>query len=159
MRKRTIFAGVGALLLLVAVVAVPILLAPGTPAVAMPAAEPMVADEQAAIVAAMRPSRATDRPVIAIIAWNQATELSDFFSAYGVLKRADVADVTVVAERAEPVQLYPGPKITPEATIADFVAERAGLGSAATLSRAFRKHLGTTPDGYRERFRIDGGSR
>ncbi|OEO28184.1 hypothetical protein VW23_005990 [Devosia insulae DS-56] len=36
------------------------------------------------------------------------------------------------------------------------IAERAGLGSASTLSRAFRKHLGTTPEGYRERFRIAG---
>lgn len=122
MRKRTIFASVGALLL-VALVAIPVVLAPGTPAGAMPPAEPVAADEQAAIIEAMRPNRPTDRPVIAIIAWNQATELSDFFSAYGVLKRADVADVTVVAERAEPVQLYPGPKITPEATIADFDAQ------------------------------------
>ena len=39
------------------------------------------------------------------------------------------------------------------------IAERAGLGSAATLSRAFRKHLGTTPEGYRERFRIEGRGR
>ena len=39
------------------------------------------------------------------------------------------------------------------------IAERAGLGSAATLSRAFRKHLGTTPEGYRERFRIEGSRR
>lgn len=37
------------------------------------------------------------------------------------------------------------------------IAERSGLGSAATLLRAFRRHLDTTPDGYRERFRIDAG--
>lgn len=122
MRKRTILAGIVALLL-AALIATPILLAPGTPAEALPPADPIATDEQAATIAAMRPTRATDRPVIAIIAWNQATELSDFFSAYGVLKRADVAEVTVVAERAEPVQLYPGPKINPEATIADFDAQ------------------------------------
>ncbi|CAN7637586.1 DJ-1/PfpI family protein [Devosia sp. LjRoot16] len=122
MRKRTIFAGIGVLLLAV-LIATPILLSPGTPTAAPAPAEPIAADEQAATIAAMRPTRPTDRPVIAIIAWNQATELSDFFSAYGVLKRADVAEVTVVAERAEPVQLYPGPKITPEATIADFDAQ------------------------------------
>jgi transcriptional regulator GlxA family with amidase domain len=122
MRKRAIFIGISAVLL-AALIVTPIVLAPGAPAAAPPPAEPIAADEQAATIAAMRPARATDRPVIAIIAWNQATELSDFFSAYGVLKRADVAEVTVVAERAEPVQLYPGPKITPEATIADFDAQ------------------------------------
>lgn len=122
MRKRAIFIGISAVLL-AALIVTPIVLAPGAPAAAPPPAEPIAADEQAATIAAMRPARATDRPVIAIIAWNQATELSDFFSAYGVLKRADVAEVTVVAEQAEPVQLYPGPKITPEATIADFDAQ------------------------------------
>jgi transcriptional regulator GlxA family with amidase domain len=121
MRKRTIFAGIG-VIVLAALLATPFLLAPGVPAAAPPPAEPIADDEQAATIAAMRPTRTDRRPVIAIIAWNQATELSDFFSAYGVLKRADVADVTVVAEKAEPVQLYPGPKITPEASIADFDA-------------------------------------
>lgn len=122
MRKRAIFIGISAVLL-AALIVTPIVLAPGAPPAAPPPAEPIAADEQAATIVAMRPARATDRPVIAIIAWNHATELSDFFSAYGVLKRADVAEVTVVAERAEPVQLYPGPKITPEATIADFDAQ------------------------------------
>lgn len=121
MRKRTIFAGIG-VIVLAALLATPFLLAPGVPAAAPPPAEPIADDEQAATIAAMRPTRTDRRPVIAIITWNQATELSDFFSAYGVLKRADVADVTVVAEKAEPVQLYPGPKITPEASIADFDA-------------------------------------
>lgn len=91
MRKRIIFAGIGALVL-AAVIATPILLAPGTPVAAPPPTEPIAGDEQAATIAAMRPTRVTARPVIAIIAWNQATELSDFFSAYGVLKRADIAD-------------------------------------------------------------------
>ncbi|WP_055045455.1 DJ-1/PfpI family protein [Devosia sp. A16] len=121
MRKRIIFAAIGAIVL-AALIATPLLLVPGTPAAAPPPAEPIATDEQAATIAAMRPTRATARPVIAIVTWNQATELSDFFSAYGVLKRADVAEVTVVAEKPEPVQLYPGPKITPETTIADFDA-------------------------------------
>jgi hypothetical protein len=50
--------------------------------------------------------RRRERPVIAIATFNEATEVSDFLSAYGVLRRADVADLTVVAERAEPVWLY-----------------------------------------------------
>ena len=58
--------------------------------------------------------------MIAIVAWNNATEVSDILSAYGVLKRADVADVTVVAERDERVQLYYNLSIDPEATMAAF---------------------------------------
>jgi AraC-like DNA-binding protein len=32
------------------------------------------------------------------------------------------------------------------------VAERSGLGSVATLIRAFARRLGITPDAYRKRF-------
>lgn len=39
------------------------------------------------------------------------------------------------------------------------IAERSGLGSAATLARTFRRRLGTTPEDYRQRFRIDVGER
>jgi transcriptional regulator GlxA family with amidase domain len=35
----------------------------------------------------------------------------------------------------------------------DVVAARCGLGSAETLRRVFRRHLGTSPDAYRRRFR------
>jgi transcriptional regulator GlxA family with amidase domain len=34
------------------------------------------------------------------------------------------------------------------------IADRSGLGSAATLARTFRRRLGTTPEDYRARFRI-----
>jgi len=35
----------------------------------------------------------------------------------------------------------------------DVVADRCGLGSAETLRRVFRRHLGVSPDAYRRRFR------
>lgn len=35
------------------------------------------------------------------------------------------------------------------------VAERSGLGSAATLTRAFHRQLGITPEGYRARFALE----
>jgi transcriptional regulator GlxA family with amidase domain len=35
------------------------------------------------------------------------------------------------------------------------IADRSGLGSAATLARAFRRRLGITPEDYRARFRHD----
>jgi transcriptional regulator GlxA family with amidase domain len=118
MRKRTILLGLGATLLL-PLIAAPIVLAPGQVATDTLPAEAVEEAEQAQIIEAMRPPK-RERPVIAIVAWNNATEVSDFLSAYGVLRRADVADVTVVAERAEPVQLYPSLSIEPEATMRAF---------------------------------------
>lgn len=35
------------------------------------------------------------------------------------------------------------------------IADRSGLGSAATLARTFRRRLGITPEDYRQRFRIN----
>jgi putative intracellular protease/amidase len=54
----------------------------------------------------MRPAK-RERPAVAILALNAATEITDFLVPYGVLKRANVAEVTVVAERAAPVPLHP----------------------------------------------------
>ena len=54
----------------------------------------------------MRPPKRA-RPVIALLTLNEATEVTDFLVPYGVLQRANVADVTVVAERAAPVPLHP----------------------------------------------------
>lgn len=51
------------------------------------------------------------RPVVAIVALNQATEITDLIIPYGVLQRADVADVMVVAGQMSPVSLYPFSKL------------------------------------------------
>lgn len=121
MRVRTFVLGGIAALVLVAAVAAPILLAPGAPAAARPLPGPVAADEQAALIGGLRPSK-RERPVIAIATLNAGTEVSDFLSAYGVLSRSGVADVTVVAEKAERVKLYPGLSVDPQSTIADFDA-------------------------------------
>jgi transcriptional regulator GlxA family with amidase domain len=120
MSKRTILLSLGAVLL-VALVAIPIVLAPGQAATDTPPAAALDSAEQARTIEAMRPPK-RERPVIAIVARNQGTEVSDFLSAYGVLRRADVADVTVVAERAERVQLYPTLSVEPQSTMAAFDA-------------------------------------
>lgn len=69
------------------------------------------------------------RPVIAIVAFNKATEVTDLTIPYSILKRADIADVAIVAEKMTPISLYPfsklgqGPelfKIDPQATMQDF---------------------------------------
>jgi putative intracellular protease/amidase len=125
MRKRLIFLGVGAITLLV--VAAPLVLAPGSRLAPSSAAAAIDNTEHARTVEAMRPPK-RQRPVIAIIALNEATEVTDFLIPYSVLQRAGVADVTVVAERAAPVGLYPiniglGPellRIEPQSTTRAF---------------------------------------
>ena len=122
MRKRTVPIGIGAALAVIAIAA-PIVLAPGNTPLAAPAAAPVDAAEQAATIEALKP-RTSERPVIAIATFNQATEVSDLLSAYGVLSRADIADLTVVAERDEPVQLYPASlAVEPDETFAAFDTE------------------------------------
>ena len=125
MRNRSIFLSLGAAIALS--VAVAIALGGSNPAPPPPAAA--VEDlEHARTIEAMRPPKRA-RPVIAVLALNEATEVTDLLVPYGVLQRADVADVTVVAERAAPVPLHPfsalgrGPellRIEPQSTARDF---------------------------------------
>lgn len=121
MRRRDlgfgIVVGVG-----LALVGFPLLILPGTAMVPAPTATAIPAEEQARLIEAMGPPR-RERPVIAIVARNDGTEVGDFLLTNGVLRRADVADVVVVAERAEPVQLYPAKlSVDPDTTMADFDA-------------------------------------
>jgi putative intracellular protease/amidase len=69
------------------------------------------------------------RPVVAIVAFNKATEVTDLTIPYSILKRADVADVAVVAQQMTPISLYPfsklgqGPelfRVDPQATMQSF---------------------------------------
>jgi putative intracellular protease/amidase len=120
MRKRTILFGIAATIVVAVGIATPILLAPGLPTQDTRPPEPVATTEQATTIEALRPPK-RKRPVIAIATFNAATEITDFMVSYGVLKRADVADVTIVAERAETVQLYPARlAIEPDETIAAF---------------------------------------
>lgn len=122
MRRRNLVIGIVAAIVLVAAIAMPIILTPG-PATSLLPAAPVDAAEQQAAIDAMRPTRGRERPVIAVITRNGGTEVGDLLTMVGVLRRADVADVWLVAERAEPVQLYPAP-LTVEAdmTTAEFEA-------------------------------------
>ena len=61
------------------------------------AAPPAIAqDEIAATLAALKPPK-RQRPVIAVIGINDATEVTDYVMPTGILRRADVADVLMVA--------------------------------------------------------------
>ena len=79
------------------------------------------AEHQQAIEALKPPKR--QRPAIAILALNEGTEVSDFLSSYGALSQSGVADVTVVADRSDPIRLYPaGIRVETQATTAQFDA-------------------------------------
>ena len=75
-----------------------------------------------AIVDALKQQK-RQRPVIAILGINDATETTDYLMPYGVLRRADVAQVMTVATKPGPVALYSALTIQPDATIAAFDAQ------------------------------------
>ena len=127
MRRRQFLLGAAAVLG-AATVCTPVLLIPGRRAPSSPPPAPIDAAEHARTIEAMRPPKRA-RPIIALYACNAATEITDLLVPFGVLARAGVADVMVVAEQATPVSLFPfskfgrGPellKVEPQATIRDF---------------------------------------
>ncbi|HWL27769.1 MAG TPA: DJ-1/PfpI family protein [Burkholderiaceae bacterium] len=72
-----------------------------------------------AFVEALKPTRA-GRPVVAIVALNEGTEMTDLLLPHAVLKRADVADVQVIAPQRGPVQLYPALQVEAPQDLAGF---------------------------------------
>ena len=78
-------------------------------------------DEIAATLAALKPPK-RQRPVIAVIGINDATETTDYVMPTGILRRADVADVLMVATQPGPVKLFPALTVEPDTTVAQFDA-------------------------------------
>ena len=83
---------------------------------------PVPADETRATLAALKPPKRA-RPLVVVIGINDATEVTDYLMPYGILRRADVADVTALATGTGPVKLFPALTIAPQATIAAFDAQ------------------------------------
>lgn len=81
--------------------------------------QPVPAEESAATIRALQPS-GRRRPVVAIIGINKRTEVTDYVMPYGILRRADVADVYALATGPGPIELYPALKVEPDASIAGF---------------------------------------
>jgi transcriptional regulator GlxA family with amidase domain len=94
-----------------------ILSLPGAPAAG--AAPAIDSREAEAIVAGLKPPK-RQRPVIAIVGINDATEATDYLMPAGILRRADVADVMTVATNPGSVKLYPALEVLPDATVAEF---------------------------------------
>lgn len=67
---------------------------------------------------APRPGRA--KPVVAVIAENRLTEVTDYVVPYGVFSESGVAEVYSLATQTGPVQMFPALRIQPQATIAEF---------------------------------------
>jgi len=108
----------------VAIVVLPVLGVAGwiatLPSPAARAAPPPVAEaEYQAMLAALKPPKRA-RPVVAIIGINNATETTDYLMPYGILRRADVAEVMTLATGPGPVTLFPALTVEPQATIAEF---------------------------------------
>lgn len=76
-------------------------------------------DEQASIIAALRPLRA-GRPLVAVLGANDGSETTDYIIPYGVLKRSGVADVLSLGVTDAPVTLMPSLTIQPDASLAAF---------------------------------------
>jgi putative intracellular protease/amidase len=93
---------------------------PPPPDVGAPA--PIAKEEVHASLAALKPPK-RERPLIAIVGINDATETTDYLMPYGILRRAEVADVVALATGPGPVTLYPALAVEPDATVAEFDAQ------------------------------------
>jgi transcriptional regulator GlxA family with amidase domain len=76
---------------------------------------PIAQSEMEAMLAALKPPK-RKRPLVAIIGVNEGTEVTDYLMPYGILSRANVADVVAVATRPGNVKLYPALQVEPQAT-------------------------------------------
>jgi transcriptional regulator GlxA family with amidase domain len=91
---------------------------PASTVAAAPAISP---EEAAATLAALKPPK-RERPLIAVIGINDATETTDYLLPTGILRRADVADVMLVATGPGRVALFPALTVEPDTTVAQFNA-------------------------------------
>jgi len=91
------------------------------PAPAATGAPPIDSRAAQAMLDALKPPK-RPRPVVAVVGINDATETNDYLMPTGILRRADVADVTMVATHAGPVRLYPALTLQPDATVTEFDA-------------------------------------
>ncbi|PKR87922.1 transcriptional regulator [Pleomorphomonas diazotrophica] len=121
-RKSLIRSGIAlALLALVALLGFAGWVASLPSGAAVAEAPPVLEAEQDAATKALGPSRRA-RPLIAVAGLNDATETTDYLVPAGILRRADIADVVMLATGPGPVQLYPALKVEPDATIDRFDA-------------------------------------
>ncbi|RZS80787.1 DJ-1/PfpI family protein [Pigmentiphaga kullae] len=83
---------------------------------------PLATGEMDAMLAALKPPRPR-RPLVAIVSINDATETTDYLMPTGILRRAGVADVVMLATGPGPVKLFPALTVQADATLAHFDAQ------------------------------------
>lgn len=77
------------------------------------------AQQAATFIEAIKPRR-EGKPVIAIVARNEGTEITDFLLTHAVLQRADIAEVHAVAPRTGRASLYPALQVEVTQDLASF---------------------------------------
>ena len=118
--RRLVWGGLGAVGLLGAVGGAWLLSLPSSSAATT--APPIGKQEADALLNALKPPK-RQRPLIAIIGINDATETTDYLMPYGILRRSGVADVVPLSTEPGPVTLYPALTVEPHATVALFDAQ------------------------------------
>jgi putative intracellular protease/amidase len=118
--RLVLWCGLGAAALFVMIGGAWIITLP--PAAAVAASPPIAKEEADATIAALKPPKRR-RPLIAIVGVNDSSETTDYLMPYGILKRADVADVVALATQPGPVTLFPALTVEPQATVAEFDAQ------------------------------------
>ncbi len=118
--RIVLWSGLGIVLLFLVVGAAWLLSLPSASLAAVPPA--IDSQEAEAAVAALKPPK-RERPLVAIVGINDATETTDYLMPYGILRRADVADVVALATEPGPVKLFPALQVEPDATVAEFDAQ------------------------------------
>src|SRR5688572_17824678 len=108
--RLVLWSGLGAVGLFGAVGGAWILSLP--PAATHRTAPPIAKGEADATLTALKPPK-RQRPLIAIIGINDATEVTDYLMPYGILRRSDTADVVLLATAPGPVKLYPALRVEP----------------------------------------------
>jgi putative intracellular protease/amidase len=116
--RRLLWSGLGAVGALGAIGGAWMLSLPGAPPSTSPP-PPIGKPEADALLAALKPPK-RQRPLIAIVGINDATETTDYLMPYGILRRAGVADVVLLATQPGPVTLFPALTVHPQATIVRF---------------------------------------
>lgn len=75
--------------------------------------------ESEALLASLKSAK-HQRPLVAVVGINDATETTDYLVPTGILRRADVADVMTLATGPGPVKLFPVLTVEADTTIATF---------------------------------------
>jgi putative intracellular protease/amidase len=84
-------------------------------------AKPVPQPETDAMIDSLKPPKRA-RPLVAVVGINDATETLDYLMPTGILRRANIADVVMLATKPGTVRLYPALAVEADAAIAEFDA-------------------------------------